>query len=73
MYKTTFKFKGKCPKHTRFNPEKDGLDGVKGGCDTCMTLALVNQYLVKAQHWAKAFEKETNGSGSVGNAARKGV
>lgn len=73
MYKTNFKFKGTCPKHTRFNPERGGLNGVKGGCDTCMTLALVHQHLGKARHWARVFEEETNGSRGVGNAAKKSV
>lgn len=26
----------KCEKHIRYNPEKDGKDGVRGACSTCL-------------------------------------
>lgn len=33
-----FKFHGRCEKHPRFNPARDGIGGIKGGCHTCHQL-----------------------------------
>ncbi len=30
--------KAKCKRHPRYNPQRDGRDGIKGGCSTCFTL-----------------------------------
>jgi len=30
--------KAKCSRHPRYNPEKDGRAGIKGGCSTCFVL-----------------------------------
>ena len=30
-----FRFHGRCETHPRFNPARDGLGGIKGGCHTC--------------------------------------
>jgi hypothetical protein len=36
----TIKLKAKltCPKHKKFNPEKDGEGGIKGGCAVCFAI-----------------------------------
>lgn len=31
-------WKARCPKHPKYNPEKDGEAGLKGGCDKCFAL-----------------------------------
>ena len=30
--------KAKCDRHPRYNPERDGRGGIKGGCATCFSL-----------------------------------
>lgn len=30
--------KAKCSRHPRYNPEKDGRAGIRGGCSTCFSL-----------------------------------
>lgn len=34
-------YKGRCPRHPRFNPERDGRGGVRGGCRVCDALCSV--------------------------------
>lgn len=43
MLKLTVKWKAKCKKHPRYDPQKEGEAGVKGGCAIC--LGLWNLYL----------------------------
>lgn len=44
MYQFTYKLKiservkAKCERHPRYNPERDGRGGVRGGCSTCFSL-----------------------------------
>ena len=33
--KLTERVKAKCCRHPRYNPEKDGRAGIRGGCSTC--------------------------------------
>jgi hypothetical protein len=41
MFQFTYKLKvaervkAKCERHPRYNPERDGRGGIKGGCSTC--------------------------------------
>jgi hypothetical protein len=32
------RWKGRCSKHPRYNPEIDGLGGIRGGCRRCEML-----------------------------------
>jgi hypothetical protein len=32
------RWKGRCSKHPRYNPELDGLGGIRGGCRRCEML-----------------------------------
>jgi hypothetical protein len=32
------RWKGRCSKHPRYNPEMDGLGGIRGGCRRCEML-----------------------------------
>jgi hypothetical protein len=38
MLKLTLKVRQKCEKHPRYDPEKDGEAGIKGGCARCALL-----------------------------------
>jgi hypothetical protein len=31
--------KVKCERHPRYDPERDGRGGIKGGCSTCFSLS----------------------------------
>ena len=35
--------KAKCERHPRYNPERDGRGGIKGGCSTCFSLYDLHQ------------------------------
>ncbi len=35
MLKLRAKWEGKCIRHPGYNPEKQGVAGIKAGCDTC--------------------------------------
>jgi hypothetical protein len=43
MFQFTYKLKvaervkAKCERHPRYNPERDGRGGIKGGCSTCFS------------------------------------
>ena len=73
MFKLTYKLnvrervEGKCERHPRYNPEKDGRAGIKGGCSTCYSLldlhtarlkldAAVHEFVRRAGPWARARE-----------------
>ena len=70
MLKFTYKLKvsecvtGKCSRHARYNPEKDGRAGIKGGCSGCFALfdlyqsrlaleAAVHKFQRMAAPWAQ--------------------
>jgi hypothetical protein len=36
--KITERVKGKCSRHPRYHPEKDGRTGIRGGCSCCFSL-----------------------------------
>jgi hypothetical protein len=36
--KITERVKGKCNRHPRYNPEKDGRAGIRGACSCCFSL-----------------------------------
>jgi hypothetical protein len=49
MFQFTYKLKlaeqvkAKCNRHPRYNPERDGRGGIKGGCLTCFSLFDLHQ------------------------------
>jgi hypothetical protein len=62
MLKFTYKAKinsrvvAKCPKHPRYNPEKEGRN-LKGGCSTCFTLFDLFQARVQLEAALHNFER----------------
>jgi len=42
MLAIRWRWKGKCPKHVRYNPAKDGEGGIKGACPHCRMLLKVH-------------------------------
>jgi hypothetical protein len=58
----------KCERHPRYNPEKEGRAGIKGGCSACWSLydlhdarlrldAAVHEFTRRAGPWARARER----------------
>ncbi len=41
--KVAERVKAKCNRHPRYNPERDGRGGIKGGCSTCFSLFDLHQ------------------------------
>ena len=41
--KVSERVKAKCERHPRYNPERDGREGIKGGCSTCFSLYDLHQ------------------------------
>jgi hypothetical protein len=41
--KVTERVKAKCNRHPRYNPEREGRGGIKGGCSTCFSLFDLHQ------------------------------
>jgi hypothetical protein len=54
-----YRWKGKCPKHPRYDPRKHGEGGIKAGCATCYALLAVYARLRKVMEGAALFEEIT--------------
>jgi hypothetical protein len=62
--KITERIKAKCKRHTRYNQERDGRGGIRGGCSACFSLfdlhqarlsldAAHREFLRRAIPWSK--------------------
>jgi hypothetical protein len=49
----------KCDKHIRYNPEKDGRDGVKGNCSRCLHLLSIYNTRQAMLNAARDYEQLT--------------
>jgi|HubBroStandDraft_1064217.scaffolds.fasta_scaffold1519434_1 hypothetical protein len=49
MLKFKLKVREKCNKHPRYDPEKDGEAGIKGGCERCTVLYKIFRQLDAAR------------------------
>jgi hypothetical protein len=63
--KITERVKAKCERHPRYNPERNGRGGIRGGCSTCFSLfdlhqarlaleAAQREFLRRAAPWCRA-------------------
>lgn len=57
MLAIRFRWKGKCPKHPYYNPEKHGEGGIKGCCATCSVLFRVHQARHLLAQSARCFDE----------------
>lgn len=63
MMKLSYKLKiaerltAKCSRHTRYNPEKDGRAGIKGGCIGCWALFDLYQSRLALEASAQKFQR----------------
>lgn len=51
-----FRWKGKCPKHPKFNPELHGPGAIKGGCAACLALVEIFDLHRRAKRLARSFD-----------------
>jgi hypothetical protein len=62
--KISERVKGKCSRHPRYNPEKDGRAGIRGACSCCFSLfdlyrsrialdAAQREFIRRAAPWAR--------------------
>lgn len=56
MYLVKVKWKGSCPNHPRFNPEK-GEGAVKGNCSPCLRLVTIHERVQDATHNMRVFDE----------------
>lgn len=50
----------KCDRHPRYNPEKEGRNGIKGGCSTCWNLYDLLQARLKLDDAVKEFLRRSS-------------
>lgn len=55
-YKVTVRVGGKCPKHIRYNPEKQGEGAIKSGCAFCSNLAALHRRVVELRAIQKVID-----------------
>ena len=69
--KITERVKGKCSRHPRYNPEKDGRAGIRGACSCCFSLydlyqarvaldAAQREFIRRTVPWARPREPRRN-------------
>jgi hypothetical protein len=69
--KVAERVKAKCERHPRYNPEREGRGGIKGGCSTCFSLfdlyqarlsldAAYREFLRRALPWTRVRRSHTN-------------
>ena len=68
--KVSERVKAKCNRHPRYNPEREGRGGIKGGCSTCFSLfdlhqarlsldAAHREFLRRALPWTRVRRSQT--------------
>jgi hypothetical protein len=73
--KITERVKGKCERHPRYNPEKDGRAGIRGACSCCFSLydlylartaldAAQREFIRRAAPWTRPRERRRTNSAS---------
>lgn len=55
-YKAVERVNVRCPHHTRFHPERDGVGAIKGNCPWCWALCEIYAALRKARVLASSKE-----------------
>jgi hypothetical protein len=67
--------KGKCSRHPRYNPDKDGRAGIRGGCSCCFSLydlyqarmaldAAQREFIRRAAPWVRSRQPRRTKSAS---------
>jgi hypothetical protein len=56
--KVSERVKAKCDRHPRYNPERDGRGGIKGGCSTCFRLYDLRHARLMLDAAAREFQRK---------------
>jgi hypothetical protein len=75
--KVAERVKAKCERHPRYNPEREGRGGIKGGCSTCFSLfdlhqarlsldAAHREFLRRATPWSHVRQPRNRTNSSMG-------
>ena len=51
----SLRWKAKCPRHPRFNPETHGADAIRGNCQRCLQLLEISATYQRTLHLIRAF------------------
>jgi len=51
----SIRWRGKCPRHPRFDPYLDGAGAVKGGCEKCAALLAIHSHHVEMMALMRRF------------------
>ena len=57
MLAIRYRWKGKCPKHPRYDPVRGGEGAIKGSCPTCTLLFRVYEAHRMTEQIARSFEE----------------
>ena len=49
------RWRGKCPKHPRFDPDLDGRAAIRAGCEKCSALADIHEHHVRMLSLMRGF------------------
>jgi len=67
MLAIRWRWKGKCPKHVRYNPAKDGEGGIKGACPHCRMLYHIFRAHLATISQATCFDEVQRAGSSISN------
>jgi hypothetical protein len=55
------RWRGKCPRHPKFDPYMDGRGAIRGGCEKCAALADIHNYHVQMLALMRGFSPPQKG------------
>jgi len=67
MLTIRYRWKGKCPKHPRFDPAKHGRGAIKGSCPACTMLFQVYRHHRETVESATIFDEVQNAGAAISN------
>jgi hypothetical protein len=56
----TVRWRGKCPRHPRFDPYMDGRAAIRGGCEKCTALCDIHTHHVQMLALMRGFSPPQN-------------
>jgi hypothetical protein len=65
------RWKGRCPKHPRYSPERDGRGGIRGGCQRCEMLLEIYTHHAALVRLIREFGTRSVPDPDVSNADRQ--
>ena len=63
------RWRGKCPRHPRFDPDLDGRGAIKGECEKCTALAEIHSHHVQMLALMRGFVSQQRVKRRIDSAA----